>query len=222
MAIESNEVFDFGPERMYNPSLLAETVIWPLVDTLWRGNWREESQDGYAFQFPKQGSYKGRTLEVQLEADCDDYQAVDDLPEKIVRSATLYIEEASTDVNRKIILEAARVAAQESSEYFDDDDDEDEPCAWPEGGDDDLVVMKGALYSFDTEGDWFVELYRAVQGPEQRLNVPLCEAEKDASLEGRLRLFDIENIEAGCYILNSPRAVMKAIEKIKGRPILIQ
>lgn len=216
MATEPGEMptFDFGPERAYNAELIAEQVVWPLVNKHCDGDWRQESEDKDVLTFSKRKMHQGRMLYVELAADCEKLYIDDDQPE-VIRTAMLYLEEVAIEPGRTILLEAARIAFSEGtheSAGFDE-------WLWPDGDESHFVVKKCAAYLFDTDGDWDAKPYRRVEGPNRQLSVPLSKAEESLVAEDKLALHDVEAIEAGCFVLNAPKAIIKAIQNVKDRPV---
>jgi hypothetical protein len=212
--------FNFGPERIYSPQLVAEKVMWPLVAGVWGGDWLKDSEDGFELVFPKKGVHSGRLLSVQIDADYDEFNDI--YGEKSgIHSATLSVEETASGDRSKFLLRAAKTAMENYIEDEDHDDEDNGLFLWPEGDEDDFVIIEGVMYSFDTDGDWYTELYRGIKGPEQRLNLPTASAAEDISGQRKLYSHDLETIETGCLVLKASNTIMKAIEEIKAAPILL-
>jgi hypothetical protein len=217
MSIETPQ-FDFGPEKSYNPEMVAEQVVWPLVDYLWRGDWRVASQVGDELHIPKHGKHGDKILDVALEADCDEW--TDDKGQKRINyGASLSIEEVTTNLSRDIALQAAKIAMTEFVDENDEDNEEDESELWPEGDEKDFIVRKGASYFFESDGYWNLELYRSIEGPQQRVTVGMLDTELEGVSLDKLLYHDIEAIEACCIVMNAPVAIKKALEVIKAKPV---
>jgi hypothetical protein len=196
---ENFNAFDFGPIKTYPAEAVAEKIVWPLVDELWRGDWRVESNDGDEFQFPKSGKHNGRILDVRLDADCNGGIDEDGEPFDVVRSATVYIEQHTRPASRSFLLAAAKKAAQELQNMAKDIEGLEE-YAWPDGNEDLFVVKSGSMYAFDTSGDWEGAHYRSIIAPSRVLEVPFCQEERES--------------------FPAPRGIMRAFDLIKSRPVL--
>lgn len=228
--------FDLGPEITYCPVEISQRVLWPLVSAKWDNeDWRQKSPNGAEFVYPKTGRFQGRLLEVTLQADTDEFLAElsTDEYENIhyvdrLCSVTLYIEEIADGSDRGLLLEAARRAVKRLNEIDrqeqttdHDEPDHDEFWEWPVGEEDEFIVRRCVAYSFDTDGDWHSEMYRSVEGDDGVLNIPFCEAQEDMMVfQEELKPHDIDEIEAACYVLKAPQAILAALQAIKNARLI--
>ena len=218
--------FNFPAEAIYNGDTVGDQVVWPLVDALYRAEWRSVTDVGDEFEYPRRGIYLGRFLKAIVTADCTAFELNDKLETHY--AAAVAVEEKVDDANKDYHLEAARVALDEMEDVdvedgFDENEDADEDredgLVWPDADDSDLIVKRAVAYTFDTLGGWNAEAYRCVEGRAQRLKVPLCESEMENGTIDQLHLRDLENIEAAVYILQAPRALKAVWHAIKARPV---
>jgi len=63
--------FEVQPEKRYSHEIVAEMVLWPTLDHLWRGDWRKDAALGNSFVYPKPGIYAGEYYEVNIMANVD-------------------------------------------------------------------------------------------------------------------------------------------------------
>ncbi|GEM_PF-7103961 len=215
-------LFDFGPEQAYNVELLTDTVIWPLIDHYARADWRAQSQPNDTLSVPSHGQHQGKMLDILISAECGT-EAVSDEAFRKIHTARLQIEETALEPVKGILLHSVQGALQEFYEAAPDDHDEDEHyhdlVEWLQGDEDDLLVKKGAIYTFDSDNHWNVELFRAVQDACQQVNVPASRAERDVVSQGKLYLPELETIQLGLLALKAPESMLQAIENVKDRPI---
>lgn len=145
----------------YDPEILAENFLWPLVDAKWEGDFRTDSLPSMpAFCFPKTGTYNGRQLEVILEAGCDvDYMTVQEgesLVEALtaIHDASIRIEEDTPD-KLEVLIEFARERDPERVELLVDEND-DEPG-------ESLRAVSGFIYYLDSSGGLTGRAYYALK-----------------------------------------------------------
>lgn len=218
---EDTPIFDFGPIRTYSPEVVAARVIWPVINELWRGDWQTETRDGNEFHFPKRGTFDGRLYDIELEAEANDQARGDEVEKKMLYSASLYIEEEVKGIGRAIMLAAAKAGAEEHAADEDEDEEDADPerWLWPEGDEDLFIARNGVVYSFHTDGDSDIEFYRAIEGPQSTLNVPLTDDELARIEHGTFEVSDLERIGAACHVLKVSGAIHKALEDIKANPV---
>lgn len=88
----------------FDPDKIAERLIWPVVDDLWRGDWRNRSFPGIPFQFPRSGKRNGQILDVCLIA-ASEYPESGDEDDGMLCCVTIDIQTVVTDALREHILE---------------------------------------------------------------------------------------------------------------------
>jgi hypothetical protein len=209
---------DLGPEKTYAPEVIADKIMWPVVDAFWHGNWREDSIPKQEFTFPKVGQHNGAMLDVELNADCE-------LSEDMIsRSVSLAVEEILTGDIRAFTLARIKQQYEQEVEEWEDNDEEDAD-EWPEGDEERFIIRCGVGFTFEEDGNWYINLYHAVEGPYERLVVYPNDADnspedlKDMSqLSQRIREHDLEMMEVAFEILGAPEEITHALQEVRVHP----
>ncbi len=203
--------FDVVPEEIYDTRAIADVAIWPLADYLWRGDWRNDSEPGHFFRFPRSGMVDGAHFEVVLIARCEFYLAKSD--EVITDDVTLIVEEIAQGAEKAFIISEAQK------------DDPTASKAWDEGQH--LIVKKSYNYCFgDAFENTITPLIEDTNGAELWVPSELAAAdtkrgdedEDDQAEASVLRLPDLETIELAFDILKAPKAIRRALRELKSAP----
>jgi len=226
--------FDFGPERTYDAQTVAQKVVWPYVDSVARAafgiqDWREDSQGNDKLTIERDGMHAGNTVHVEIAARCyeeDDPEDPEEPGEEPIRFVEINVGIKADEESRDVLLGIARLAFED----FADLSPEEEAPEWPEGDDDELMVINGRAHSFYDTGEWDCSAFRRVEGARSSVDVPLCEgeellyvfdndAEQDDDTKIPMRLSDIEDLELALAVLDAPRAIRSALAAIKSNPL---
>lgn len=102
---EVSEVASFEL-KYYSPEQIADWLIWPIVDHLWGGDWRQEATPGSVFKFPKSASHDGSMISVELAADCmlEQEEGRYQLDEPAVHEVELEIAVTEAEVIRDLLF----------------------------------------------------------------------------------------------------------------------
>lgn len=157
---------------------IADEVAWAILDAKWdNGNWRTESLPGQAFEFPKSGEYKGRSLEVTITGQCvrniyielpvdEDADPADfeepEETEQIERTVSLIIEERVPE-RLGVTLEMARERSPEEFEKWLQDYAMSEQDLYKPGR---ITVKDVVVYTFDTDGDYGITFFNLIEGDD--------------------------------------------------------
>ncbi len=93
--------YDFGLEKAgslphFDPERIAEQAVWPAVNHLWRGEWRNDTFAGHEFVFPGRGVglHEDTIFDVVLSADCygvtDAMESSDNYPGLLAKAGITY------------------------------------------------------------------------------------------------------------------------------------
>src|SRR5579884_2753696 len=197
--LSTNETagFNHGPALRYEPSDVADLVIWPLVNDKWQGDWLTDSSQGNNLRFPKSHVLDGIRFDVELVAECEAWKETDG-EMVLTRSGRLFIEETLEGVARTIALESMRTKLFEAAALIDSDLDggTDDTLTWPEGDESQFSVRRGSGYHFDSDGDDFLERYHSIQSPITKIEV--AQTIPDTVI---LTSQNLGEIEVACYVL---------------------
>lgn len=203
--------FDSTMFRSYDHVELAQRVVWPMVDTLWRGDWRENSWPNDDLSVCRHGSYGGTNYGAQIGAYTETEDVADtDKNNPIISTAFLEVQEILDQQARLGILELAESELdemREASSTFDKSQ---------------LIAKSCVAYKFDTDDDLEISSSTVLESPggnviwfEDTQSKDTDEHHDYYGLETPLYAQDLERIEAGLYVLKTPRAIMKTLQKIK-------
>jgi hypothetical protein len=139
---EKSPAFDLDAvsQRYYNHEAVAEEVVWPLVDMYWRGDWRQESQEGCRLTIKRESRRQKQIFDTCLSAYnlLEDGDGNDDDGFLVVRSVAMIAVESIVRSGAKrnwIRAQAARQGFKVSEKRQDVD----------------KVFLIGTAYSFDTD-----------------------------------------------------------------------
>ena len=134
----------------YDPEILAETVLWPIVDKFWNGNFRQEySSTMPPFSFPKSGYYENRKVFASIEAsfNVDSGQVeIDGEIETVwivTPQAGIRVEIETPELLENLISMAQDRVPEEIEELIEQEDADSEP---------ELFAFSGAQYYVDEYG----------------------------------------------------------------------
>jgi hypothetical protein len=216
--------FDFGPSHTFDPRLVMEGVLWPLVDATWAqpwGKWRKDSKPGDTHEQIARGRYDKVNFTASITAFNEDMSSDDQKP-KLLHAGQVCVE---TEVKNKTAREvqlglaeyALSVLKDVDSDEYDDDYEADE---WPELEASKLRIYRGASFCFDTDGDWWVTQYRSIYQPDgEELNIPLLADEIGITHSNMMVKDDLDKIQVACHIF-SEKSLFNIINDIKNSPII--
>jgi hypothetical protein len=233
--------FEFNLEvpQAVDPEVLAEYVLWPMVDSYWRGDWREVSALTDNLEVRKLGSIEGQQYDVGLFASNDVWEVDEDTETGLGKLATVVIDVQTlvTDGRRDVLLSSARedigkriengrMLNDETIELLDEDMDPD-----------DLCFKVAATYSIDTDGDVEIDIDQSIEDVTGNIiwyKEPSSD-ENDADdneddpddeestkiiyprpIQAIIMEHDLELIEYGVRVLDPTQAVLRALRELRG------
>ncbi|MGI9027637.1 MAG: hypothetical protein ACR2FM_02205 [Candidatus Saccharimonadales bacterium] len=217
--------FNFGPQRTYDHIQLADTVVWPLVNEIWWQDWRTKSHLGNEMHVLKRGVINSQLFDVAIGA----YTELTDREEEpgdsnpIISVATIDIRSIVEDERKDMILSLAAYQSDELEHY----DVEH------------LLVNTGTVYKFGTDNDVEIETSQSVESIDGQIvwysdstdeDEEADEPDEDTptiviySAQPATKIFDqdMDMLQAGLLVFNSPTAIIKALHTIRDNPVLSQ
>lgn len=235
--------YDFSLEKAgelphFDPDRIAGQAVWPTVNHLWRGDWRQDSYPGDDFMFPGRGVgfRESDVIDIVLSANC--YGLGPSSPEEdseieLRHVATVQIERVATEGLRDVIFHRAHKVEPELMEGL--------------VGYNDLIAKTGIAYAFDTDEPAEIHAFQAIETPSgvvlwvsEKLDEDEIEAtgsEVEPEIEDdeypyedcdsaevlfdvdKFHIHDVENITAALSILDAPEQCLRALGIIKGQPL---
>ena len=231
--------FDFslvlaGPaEATYSHEKIMDATVWAMIDQKWEGNWRQDSQPGPDFSFPKSGYHNGRWYEATLIATFENFyiqegegeEAVETF--KVERTATLVVEEAADLVAAASTLDLVEAVGSEVAKKA-----VEELRANPDAPEYQLRIKEGVSYHINTAGVFTINQYRSLQdldGDElwSSLDPPQDEEEEEIDADAKwleeehqpsLVEADIENLIIAAEVLGADPDILAYLRTIKIDP----
>lgn len=204
----------------YSPEVVAEQVIWPLVDDLSRRDWRQESIPGAQMTMPGRVIHDGAEIDVILIASAELDDDIDEDETVKISFVELHIEEIRTGENRQLILGNALDEECAKYESVEDYMLADHLGMLRDFDHDDLVVKSSVIYSFNTEGNFTIDAYQRIETSHGNyLWTDSQETDEDDQKPEAVRRFlprDIELITIalqGLYAPASLRMAMRTLPK---------
>ena len=220
--------YDFSLEKAgqlphFDPERIAEEAVWPAVNHLWRGEWRNDTFAGHDFAFPGRGVglHEDVVFDVVLSAECHGVPSDTDSSE-LGHTAMVQIERVVIGGLREIVFRHARVVEPDMMDAVED---------YPG-----LLTKAGIVYSFDTHEDPEISAFQSVEDQHgtviwvsDRLDEHEMEEMGDDG-DGddilfdidRFHKHDIENIASALSILDAPESCIRALNIIKGQPLAVE
>jgi hypothetical protein len=214
----------FGTEKFYNPDLLAEAVVWPLVNHVWPTgkDWRKASEDQDRLCLPFRERIKGASVRVVIEAECDKTGLNGRLED--IRTARLFIEEPVPILGKPVAIQAARDALAEMIEAAEEDEDDEDlfpfTATWPQAPEEALEIINGVNFTFSSHLGTYIRHYRRVWAETAgSLEVDYTEAELEGVDLTKYHAHDLEKLELLGRVVHAPQVVYDALNSIKAQPI---
>ena len=234
---EFTETYDFGYDRIYDADEIAQLVIWPLVHHLNGEDWFQASiEKAQPLNRPRRGTYAGKIYDLSINASTESFPARDvyeipsehglkgDTPVPHFLAALAVEQIIDAPDNSNMLRTAREIISQMSAEDEEgsnivegfDDIPLDE---WLNKSTDMLTMKRGIRYTCHQTGMSEAEIYRVVQDPYGRLELPIWSHEADKQGEQQwLRQHDLAIIEAACVIFDAPQALLQTIKSIQKNP----
>jgi hypothetical protein len=205
-------------EPYYDPEVVADTALWPVVDKLWRGDWRRDAYPGLNFQFPRRAQWEGSMVDVYLVAGCelsldgdDEVDKVVD-PEQFTSCVTVMIETtAEGDVRDYMLTQAYdswRDIQSAAADHY-------ERTA--------LVAKSCIEYAFSTDGDMYIktsqDVVRLSDGDIAWTN-EYDEGESEDTDQMKLHAEDLDRLGTALMTLTDSPEYIDVMDAIKKNPIL--
>jgi hypothetical protein len=228
---------NFGPQITFDPAQLAETVMWPLVDTRWGKDWREISHLGNEMILANRGASDGDLMDVRLrsttylgkeEDDCDGVYNE--------HGIDFEVEQHVTDERRDLIFAAANEECKGLSEFDVDEVNVKTITSYMFYTDGPHVIRNGLVVE-DVEGYgiWFKDLDdesrsfnidqfdgKDIDDDSEKEAEPEDEEEEDEEFPVLIIVeHDLEIIERGLKVFNAPQAILRALKVIKSNPVIV-
>jgi hypothetical protein len=203
----------------YDPEIIANEAVWPLLNNLWQGDWQKEAFPGQSFEFPKAGvDETNQMLDIRLIAE----QALDDGVEtgetELCSETSIIVDEIVQDPRRTLIIKNLI---------------QNYPSAFEVCDIDKLIVRRGVSYSFDTDGNSDIDVYQEVESIEGNVlwhslaSYEEGENEEDEEVGGdmfyeqevKFRDHDIDTLKTAFKFLGASVGLIETLEWIKQEPI---
>lgn len=242
---QPGELIHMSEFDRYNHAELADRVLWPLVNFAWRGDWREQSFVGNTLTVARRGAVDGELFDVVLnaytEVDFDPGTEGDIHFMPLMDSVELTIARHVEDERKDMMLETATNYSEDEHDEDEEDDSEGYEEDFSDGfeesfqdpnlveakvissylidADNELYVNTSQeLVDLGTDEKWFYETDDYIPLEESlEATDEVTEVMVPRPRPGLLHETDIELIENGLIVFNTPRAIMQVFRKIKER-----
>lgn len=192
----------------FDPEEVADTIIWPVVDELWQGDWRSESYPGMPFQFPRRSIVGELVTDVYLVA-ASEHPEEDQEAEGMVCCATIDIQTIVTDALRDHVIGRAFEEWIETRHEYGE-------LYTPE----DLVVKTSTAYIFQS-GEVLVQNSQHVV-EEIDGDILWTSNDYDADVmpfQARLYEHDLNRLGQALFVLTESPEHEEVLAAIKKRPV---
>jgi hypothetical protein len=199
--------FDFNSveQPYYDPEIIADEAVWPLVDELWRGDWRAEAFPGHVLHFPKSGMVAGKKVDVTITAEQSSAEEAGEL----LGEVEITIEEVVSGPERQFIIEAAH---------------DDDPELMKSLDTINLAVKQAVSYAFNTAGEAEIDIYRLIEDPNSKdpfwvMGVMTLVDDEKFVNDIKFHDHDITALGDAFAVLGAPDDIIEDLLSIKDEPI---